>query len=141
MTEPIDCIIIDGTPMAYIVPIICASGLNLWKSSLISWLNLWLHVPATMAATHWPITVATAAPVTPILGQPKRPNIIIGSRIIFVIASHSCDVMLNMVRPVDVNRRSKKICASSPKENIITVLKYSIPYSIICTSAFPIWLL
>lgn len=44
---------------------------------------------ATMQATNWPITVATAAPVTPIFGAPRRPKIRIGSRIMLVNAPHN----------------------------------------------------
>ena len=62
----------------------------------------------------------------------------IGSKIILVTAPVSCDVMLKIVLPVDVNKRSKKNCVNNPNEKIITVLKYSIPISIISTSALPI---
>ena len=69
------------------------------------------------------MTVATAAPVTPIFGKPIRPKIRIGSRMIFVIAPHNWEVILKMVLPVEVSSRSKQICASSPIEKIITVLR------------------
>ena len=82
--------------------------------------------------------VATAAPVTPIFGAPRSPKIKIGSRMMLVIAPVSWEVILKMVLPVEVRRRSKKTCASSPKEKIMTVLKYSIPSSMISWSAFPI---
>ena len=78
---------------------------------------------ATIAATHCPMTVAAAAPVTPILGHPSNPKIMIGSKIIFVIAPHNCEVILKIVLPVEVSRRSKNIWESSPKEKIMTVLK------------------
>ena len=35
-----------------------------------------------------------AAPVAPSLGKPSSPKIMIGSRMIFVMAPQSCDVML-----------------------------------------------
>ena len=97
-------------------------------------------VAATMQATHCPITVATAAPVTPIFGAPRRPKIRIGSRMMLVMAPHSWEVMLKMVFPVDVSRRSKKNCPSRPKENIITVLRYSTPNLRISGSALCTWL-
>ena len=43
----------------------------------------------TIAAIICPVTVARAAPATSILGKPKRPKIMIGSRIIFRIAPRS----------------------------------------------------
>jgi len=66
-----------------------------------------LQVNATTAATHWPMTVATAAPVTPMAGHPSRPKIMIGSRMILVRAPHNWEVMLKSVFPVEVRRRSK----------------------------------
>ena len=69
------------------------------------------------------MTVASAAPVTPIFGAPRRPKIRIGSRIILVIAPQSWDVMLKIVLPVEVSSLSKKICPNRPKDKIITVLK------------------
>ena len=60
------------------------SGRKPLKLRRTSGLNLWLQTPATMQATNCPITVATAAPVTPIFGAPSRPKIRIGSRIMLV---------------------------------------------------------
>ena len=35
---------------------------------------------------NWPMTVASAAPETPIAGHPSRPKIMIGSRMMLTIA-------------------------------------------------------
>ena len=86
-------------------------------------MNLWLQAKATTAATHCPTTVATAAPVAPSLGKPSSPKIMIGSRMIFVMAPQSCEVMLKIVLPVEVSTLSKKISAKIPNEKIITVLR------------------
>ena len=43
-----------------------------------------------MPATICPITVATAAPATPIRGTPKYPKIKIGSKIILTTAPVPC---------------------------------------------------
>ena len=45
-----------------------------------------LNSKAVIAPVIWPITVAIAAPRTPIAGQPSRPKIIIGLRIIYKTA-------------------------------------------------------
>ena len=45
-----------------------------------------LQINATSAPTHCPITVAKAAPVTPILGKPIRPKIRIGSKMMLMTA-------------------------------------------------------
>ena len=50
------------------------------------------------------------------LGNPRSPKIMIGSRMIFVMAPQSCEVMLKIVLPVEVSTLSKKISAKIPNE-------------------------
>ena len=85
----------------------------------------------TIPAAIWPITVAQAAPAIPMRGQPSRPKIIIGSKIQFVIAPVSCEIIERTVRPVDCKSRSKVIEEKTPKDIIIQMFKYVTPYSII----------
>ena len=40
----------------------------------------------TQQPIHWPITVAAAAPATPILGIPNMPKIRMGSRMMLITA-------------------------------------------------------
>lgn len=65
----------------------------IWGRSLVDHLGTWiigfrkrLNSKAVIAPVIWPITVAIATPRTPIAGQPSRPKIIIGLRIIFKTA-------------------------------------------------------
>ena len=56
-----------------------------------------------------PIQVAIAAPATPIAGMPRRPKIMIGSRMILMIAPVIWLIMLYTVLPVDWRSRSNII--------------------------------
>ena len=47
-----------------------------------------------------PIIVAMAAPVTPSLGTPNKPNMKIGSYTIFTTAPIACDIVGSKVFPV-----------------------------------------
>ena len=49
---------------------------------------------ANTAAAVCPITVATAAPATPIFGNPIRPKIKIGSRMMFITAPVICVIIV-----------------------------------------------
>ena len=53
-----------------------------------------------------PITVANAAPATPISGSPNRPKIKIGSRIILIMAPSPCVNIVITVLPVACSIRS-----------------------------------
>ena len=67
-------------------------------------------------ATTWPSTVAAAAPATPIFGKPKRPKIIIGSKMMLMTAPAAWEIILYTVRPVDCSRRSNVIWKIAPKD-------------------------
>ena len=84
-------------------------------------------IKARTAATICPITVATAAPATPIAGSPKYPKIRIGSRMILMIAPVPWVNMVNIVFPVDCSSLSKINCAYIPKEKQHTTVRYSYP--------------
>ena len=72
MTEDTDAMIMDGTPTLYIFPIIFPFGLNIsFRRMVSSRLNFRLKNTANAAAQNWPMTVAIAAPRTPIAGQPR----------------------------------------------------------------------
>ena len=64
-----------------------------------------------------PITVAYAAPFTPISGQPSQPYIIIGSRTIFVTAPAICAIVEQTECPVACNSFSYTANIDIPKEN------------------------
>jgi len=72
----------------------------------ISLLYLRLKRRSTKDDRIWPMTVATAAPATPIFGQPSRPKIMIGSRMMFVIAPTIWPIIESFVFPVDCSRRA-----------------------------------
>ena len=71
-----------------------------------------------MHETHWPITVAYAAPFTPISGKLSKPYIIIGSRTIFTIAPEICAMVENIERPVAWRSFSKIEKNTMPNEII-----------------------
>ena len=56
------------------------------NENFISLFLIKLRLSPTKAPVTCPITVATAAPFTSSLGNPKSPNIKIGSKIILIIA-------------------------------------------------------
>ena len=51
-----------------------------------SWFLMWLMTMPVTMPHHWPMTVASAAPATPMAGKPRRPKIMMGSRMIFTTA-------------------------------------------------------
>lgn len=67
--------------------------------------NITVPHKAAIAPAIWPMTVAIAAPRTPIAGQPSRLKIIIGSRIIFKTAPMIRDSIDNTVSPTACNSR------------------------------------
>ena len=68
-----------------------------------------------------PMTVAHAAPLIPSAGNPKSPKIIIGSRIMFVIAPASCEIIDKTVLPVDCKSLSKVMARKSPKQKTMQI--------------------
>lgn len=60
---------------------------------------------AAMAPTICPMTVAIAAPRIPIAGQPSRPKIIMGSRIMFKTAPMIREIIDKMVSPTAYSSR------------------------------------
>ncbi|MPM51529.1 hypothetical protein SDC9_98278 [bioreactor metagenome] len=65
------------------------------------------------------MTVARAAPSIPIFGMPNKPNINMGSSIMFMIAPIPCVIIVNMVFPVDCSRRSNVTCPKIPIEAMV----------------------
>ena len=57
-----------------------------------------------------------AAPEMPMAGQPSRPKIIMGSRMMFTMAPVSCITMEYTVLPVDCSMRSKLMDRNRPRE-------------------------
>ena len=105
--------------------IIC--GLKPLKLICTSGFLVRLNVIARIAAHIWPVTVAIAAPATPIFGIPNKPKINIGSRMILIIAPVDCVIIVNIVRPVDWRILSKPICIKIPNDISRQILVYSIP--------------
>ena len=116
MADPIACIIIEGTPILYISDISSRSGLKPLKDISISGFFLILSIHDNMPAAICPITVASAAPDTPIFGAPRSPKISMGSRIILMIAPVLWVIIVSNVLPVDVSSLSKMNCANIPKD-------------------------
>ena len=70
--------------------------------------------------TICPMTVAAAAPFTPMAGQPSRPKIIMGSRMRLVTAPVSIKTMGQIILPVACNIFSTASSIKQPKENTHT---------------------
>ena len=71
MTEPMACMTELGRPTAKMSRI-----LRRWirKSAMFSFSSLffvWFRIKPISADSHWPATVATAAPETPMAGKPR----------------------------------------------------------------------
>ena len=75
-------------------------------------------------ATTCPMTVAAAAPATPIFGKPKSPKIMMGSRIRLMMAPVVWVHMVSRVLPVAWSSRSKVICPKIPNETTEQMVRY-----------------
>ena len=69
------------------------------------------------------MTVAMAAPATPICGIPNKPKIMIGSSMMLMIAPVICEAILKIVLPVDCRSRSDMTWNMSPREHIQTIFR------------------
>ena len=124
MTEPMATMTMEGIPTDKM-------GLRTSQCSRIDcrervtsgFLRRW-NRRARKNATIWPMTVATAAPATPMAGIPKPPKINSGSNIMFNTAPMPWVIMVYMVRPVAWRRRSNRISPKRPKENRVQICKY-----------------
>ena len=86
MTEPMAIIMMEGTPTPMMGRMSAPSGRNTWRENWTSGLNRRLKKMARPAATHWPRTVATAAPATPMAGKPNQPKMNTGSSTMLMTA-------------------------------------------------------
>ncbi len=127
ITELIDIITATGIPTAKILFIISARGLISAIFSFISLFREMFSTKASAAAVHWLMTVATAAPFIPIAGSPSQPKMSIGSRMMLRTAPQHCVIIDKCVFPVDWSSLSNVTCPASPNENIVTMLRYSVP--------------
>ena len=121
MNELIDCMMMLGKPTARMLLNTEASGRNPRQTTLSSWFFSWLSTKPSSMPPIWPITVAAAAPATPICGKPSRPKIMIGSRMMLMTAPVSCVVIDSMVLPVACIIRSKEMDRNRPKLNTVTM--------------------
>ena len=64
------------------------------------------------------MTVAMAAPATPMAGKPNHPWIRMGSRMMLTMAPSDWVIMVYMVRPVACSRRSHRILMNTPSVRI-----------------------
>ena len=131
ITEPMDCMMTDGTPMERMRRSIAPSGLKRLSVSLTSGFFLRHIVRPTAALIHWPRIVASAAPATPMRGIPNRPKIRIGSSTMLMTVPTSWLYMVSTVRPVLCSRRSKRICMNRPRQPTVTMPVYITPPSTI----------
>lgn len=69
-----------------------------------------------------PITVATAAPLTPMAGKPNRPKIIMGSRMMLVMAPSAWSSMGKIIEPVDWNTFSMQMWIKEPAQKVRQML-------------------
>ena len=79
-----------------------------------------------------------AAPRMPMAGRPKYPKIRMGSRMMFVTAPDMSTAMEPFVRPVEERSLSTNDWSISPKEQVVTMVVYCIPRSMI--SASSVWM-
>ena len=70
------------------------------KDRLTSGFWVRLKKTDTLHPTHWPMTVANAAPATSILGKGPRPKIRMGSKMMLVTAPTAWAIIDWTVRPV-----------------------------------------
>ena len=93
----------------------------------ISWFLTWLMATPSAAPHHWPMTVASAAPATPMAGKPSRPKIMMGSKIILMTAPAIWLAIWYTVLPVDCKMRSNVICRKQPPPSTVTMRMYTSP--------------
>ena len=70
-----------------------------------------------------PETVAIAAPITPSAGKPISPKIIIGSKIMFVIAPISWDIMGIIILPIDCIVLEQNSSTNTPTDTLVTMAR------------------
>lgn len=88
------------------------------------------------APASCPITVAMAAPATPMAGMPNHPKIKMGSSTMLMMAPVPCVNIVSVVRPVEASSFSNAICTNRPMEITLQMRKYAVPPSTI--SATPV---
>ena len=128
MTDEMACITTLGMPTARMsvstAPCGRKKGCRVRCSSR---LRVWFRMKPRNMPQNWPITVAMAAPAMPMRGQPSRPKIMMGSRMILTIAPSSCVAMDSVVLPVACSMRSNTTDMKSPRQNTVTMNRYSSP--------------
>ena len=77
--------------------------------------------------THWPITVANAAPAVPMAGSPKYPKIRIGSNTKLVMEAAESVNKNKDDLPLAITKRSNTHCPIMPRHPSIQICKYGIP--------------
>ena len=123
ITDPMDAMIVLGRPTEMMPPRSRLLMLQSFTVIFSSGFFFWFSTNPIPADTNWPITVAIAAPLTPIRGKPSRPKIMMGSRIMLVRAPHSCVTMDSTELPVACSIRSWKIATNSPVLNTVTIVR------------------
>ena len=110
-------ITMEGMPTVRIAPTVLPSRGRYFLCSCTSGLNFRLKMMTMMPDTHWPITVAMAAPAMPMAGRPNHPWMRMGSRMMLMIAPMDWVIMVCTVRPVDCSSRSPRMDAKQPTLN------------------------
>ena len=90
------------------------SGRNPRKDKFTSGFWATLKKMDTPQPTHWPMTVASAAPATSIRGKGPRPKMRMGSKMMLVTAPTAWEIMDWTVRPVAWRMRSSVTAPNSP---------------------------
>ena len=73
ITEPIPFMTMEGMPTVRMGTTALPSRGRYFLCSCTSGLNFRLNRITMMPETHWPITVAMAAPAMPMAGRPNQP--------------------------------------------------------------------
>ena len=87
-----------------------------------------------MQAQIWPITVATAAPATPMSNTKMK----MGSRMMLIMAPAPWVYMERMLCPVPCSSRSSIIWPKAPAEQPMTIMRYWLPIWTISSTS--VWL-
>ena len=88
-----------------------------------SWLKPRFMMTDITAPTIWPMTVAAAAPATPIRGKGPRPKMSTGSMTMLMTAPTPWVHMVRAVLPVDWSRRSNMTLRKRPAEQAQQIVR------------------
>ena len=131
-TEVRICTSVDGKPTFMISRTLTQSGFSVKANGISGFHFLLIIIPARQP-TNWPMTVASAAPAVSIRGRPNQPKIKIGSRIRFVSDAAESVKIKRCAFPLAMTNRSKTHCPIWPRDAIIQILKYWMPYAAIAS--------